>query len=110
MLAATLFHMRTGKIVDRRDFFWEDLPEFLSETLNEQADEADTAGAPSFAVSSQTGAPTRSAGGVERMGPARITDEANPTLDPNPTISAPALSDSAAIPVIQHASITELGG
>jgi excinuclease ABC subunit C len=29
--------MRGGKIVDRRDFFWEDLPEFLSETLNELA-------------------------------------------------------------------------
>ncbi len=110
MLAVNLFHMRNGKIVDRRDFFWEDLPEFLSETLNEQADEADTAGAPSFAVSSQTGAPTRSAGGVERMGSARITDEANPTLEPNPTISAPEVSDSEAIPVIQHASITELGG
>ncbi len=29
MLAVNLFHMRGGKIVDRRDFFWEDLPEFL---------------------------------------------------------------------------------
>lgn len=28
MLAVNLFHMRGGKIVDRRDFFWEDLPEF----------------------------------------------------------------------------------
>jgi excinuclease ABC subunit C len=36
MLAVNLFHMRGGKIVDRRDFFWEDLPEFLSETLNDQ--------------------------------------------------------------------------
>jgi excinuclease ABC subunit C len=35
MLAVNLFHMRGGKIVDRRDFFWEELPEFLSETLNE---------------------------------------------------------------------------
>ena len=26
MLAVNLFHMRGGKIVDRRDFFWEDLP------------------------------------------------------------------------------------
>ncbi|HZY62500.1 MAG TPA: excinuclease ABC subunit UvrC, partial [Edaphobacter sp.] len=31
MLAVNLFHMRNGKIVDRRDFFWEDLPEFLQE-------------------------------------------------------------------------------
>jgi len=28
-LAVNLFHMRNGKIVDRREFFWEDLPEFL---------------------------------------------------------------------------------
>src|SRR6185312_12234358 len=34
MLAVDLFHMRHGKIVDRRDFFWEYLPEFLSEMLN----------------------------------------------------------------------------
>ncbi len=26
-LAVNLFHMRSGKIVDRREFFWEDLPE-----------------------------------------------------------------------------------
>lgn len=28
MLAANLFHVRGGRIVDRREFFWEDLPEF----------------------------------------------------------------------------------
>jgi excinuclease ABC subunit C len=28
MLAVNLFHMRAGKIVDRRDLFWEELPEF----------------------------------------------------------------------------------
>jgi excinuclease ABC subunit C len=28
--AAQLFHMRSGKIVDRREFFWEDLPESVS--------------------------------------------------------------------------------
>ena len=42
MLAVNLFHMRGGKIVDRRDFFWEELPEFLSETLNESVDESAT--------------------------------------------------------------------
>ena len=45
MLAVNLFHMRGGKIVDRRDFFWEDLPDltaFLGESLNESAaDQAD---------------------------------------------------------------------
>ncbi len=29
MLAVNLFHMRGGKIVDRREFFWEELPEML---------------------------------------------------------------------------------
>jgi excinuclease ABC subunit C len=29
MIAVNLFHMRGGKIVDRREFFWEDLPEFV---------------------------------------------------------------------------------
>ncbi len=28
MLAVNLFHVRAGKIVDRREFFWEDIPEY----------------------------------------------------------------------------------
>ncbi len=31
MLAVNLFHMRGGKMVDRREFFWEDLPEFTTD-------------------------------------------------------------------------------
>jgi excinuclease ABC subunit C len=31
MLAVNLFHMRGGRVVDRREFFWEDLPEFEGE-------------------------------------------------------------------------------
>src|ERR1022692_2163624 len=31
-LAVNLFHMRAGKIVDRREFFWEDLPDVLEAT------------------------------------------------------------------------------
>ncbi|HKH99025.1 MAG TPA: excinuclease ABC subunit UvrC [Candidatus Sulfotelmatobacter sp.] len=30
MMAVNLFHMRGGKMVDRREFFWEDLPELAS--------------------------------------------------------------------------------
>jgi excinuclease ABC subunit C len=41
MLAVNLFHMRSGKIVDRRDFFWEDLPESLLDTLTEIVSETD---------------------------------------------------------------------
>ena len=33
MLAVNLFHMRGGKIVDRREFFWEDLPEFGTDAV-----------------------------------------------------------------------------
>jgi excinuclease ABC subunit C len=39
MLAVNLFHMRSGKIVDRRDMFWEDLPEFEDETSASLAEE-----------------------------------------------------------------------
>ena len=28
MLAVNLFHVRGGRVLDRREFFWEDLPEF----------------------------------------------------------------------------------
>ena len=35
-LAVNLFHVRAGKIVDRREFFWEDLPELLEAADREQ--------------------------------------------------------------------------
>jgi excinuclease ABC subunit C len=41
MLAVNLFHMRSGKIVDRRDFFWEDLPESLLDAVTEAIAEVD---------------------------------------------------------------------
>jgi excinuclease ABC subunit C len=41
MLAVNLFHMRSGKIVDRRDFFWEDLPESLLDAVTEAVAEVD---------------------------------------------------------------------
>ena len=39
MLAVNLFHMRGGKIVDRRDLFWEDLPE-LPQVEDDHAESA----------------------------------------------------------------------
>ena len=38
-LAVNLFHMRAGKIVDRREFFWEDLPDLLEP---DESDETQT--------------------------------------------------------------------
>jgi excinuclease ABC subunit C len=42
MLAVNLFHMRGGKIVDRREMFWEELPELAAMDLAQvDADEAE---------------------------------------------------------------------
>src|SRR5581483_6270526 len=59
-LAVNLFHMRNGKIVDRREFFWEDLPELME----------------SLALERATGADEESAGGGD--GPGGRDDEFNP--------------------------------
>jgi excinuclease ABC subunit C len=45
-LAVNLFHVRAGKIVDRREFFWDDLPDLLESTLSDSSDPAETSGAP----------------------------------------------------------------
>ncbi|MGD0735301.1 MAG: excinuclease ABC subunit UvrC [Terracidiphilus sp.] len=36
-LAVNLFHVRAGKIVDRREFFWDDLPDLLESPVIEDA-------------------------------------------------------------------------
>ncbi len=41
MLAVNLFHMRGGRVLDRREFFWEDLPEF--ENLADQGTDKNVA-------------------------------------------------------------------
>jgi excinuclease ABC subunit C len=37
-LAVNLFHIRNGKIVDRREMFWEELPEFLEASAEGESD------------------------------------------------------------------------
>ena len=44
-LAVNLFHVRSGKIVDRREFFWEDLPDLLEPTKEELPDTSQMLGA-----------------------------------------------------------------
>jgi excinuclease ABC subunit C len=77
MLAVNLFHMRAGKIVDRRDLFWEDLPELEDIHLvhDEQADE-DT-----LSISEST------------------TNDltADITLEPNPATPAPEIAADSEI-------------
>jgi len=41
-LAVNLFHVREGKIVDRREFFWEDLPELFETIAAASRDEANS--------------------------------------------------------------------
>ena len=51
MLAVNLFHMRAGKIVDRRDMFWVDLPELdLADTLNNEDTESELEPDPAVAA------------------------------------------------------------
>jgi excinuclease ABC subunit C len=60
MLAVNLFHMRGGKMVDRREFFWEDLPEFATAETGPSTDDVGTTapGDPS-----EQGSPVHLAGG-----------------------------------------------
>ncbi len=57
MLAVNLFHMRGGKMVDRREFFWEELPEFGVAT--------DDVGTAALGRPGEPGSPAHSAGGEE---------------------------------------------
>jgi excinuclease ABC subunit C len=45
-LAVNLFHVRAGKIVDRREFFWDDLPELLEIAEPEGAEEGESVETP----------------------------------------------------------------
>jgi excinuclease ABC subunit C len=58
-LAVNLFHVRAGKIVDRREFFWDDLPDLLETPASEFPEEADAPGVETkdtgFGVSKGTG-------------------------------------------------------
>jgi len=47
-LAVNLFHVRAGKIVDRREFFWEDMPELLEAVATEDSNPSQEMGASSF--------------------------------------------------------------
>ena len=55
-LAVNLFHMRAGKIVDRREFFWDELPELIDaeDDIASEASEPESAGAPSLSTVSSS--------------------------------------------------------
>jgi excinuclease ABC subunit C len=76
-LAVNLFHVRAGKIVDRREFFWEDLPALLETAAQEESNPPQELGAPSFPRSS-----------AERVG----NHESPPASHESPFHAAPVLS------------------
>ncbi len=78
MLAVNLFHMRGGKMVDRREFFWEDLPEFA---LVEDLDVSSVA---------ESGSPEQNEGGF------RSSVEGNDSLELS-TLGRSGPSDEKAI-------------
>src|ERR1039458_3627537 len=97
MLAVNLFHMRGGKIVDRRDFFWEDLPDLITDSLDEEGE-----------ASSR---PERS--GVERpphSAPAAIHEQEDsevlPCLDPDPAHTFPEITADSPI-AEEHSALTD---
>jgi excinuclease ABC subunit C len=84
MLAVNLFHMRAGKIVDRRDLFWEDLPEFVDEPLNEN----------------------EPAGSNDNPCAEPETEEVLPCLEPDPSRSAPEIDADSAVSE-EHSILSE---
>ncbi len=50
MLAVNLFHMRGGRVLDRREFFWEDLPQLTIEPVGTAAPSASSGQAPGCRV------------------------------------------------------------
>ncbi len=116
MLAVNLFHMRSGKMVDRRDFFWEDLPDLqtsFGESLNEGEPPASTPAAEDCdsdlpeVTDALADSTTREAGA-----PAALEPEEIPCLEPEPTQTAPQYDQSASEPAanrvpIQRSALTE---
>jgi excinuclease ABC subunit C len=72
MLAVNLFHMRTGKMVDRREFFWEELPDF---GVDDPETSTNHVGADALVRPGEQSSPANSDGGAH--GP-----EADPDLAP----------------------------
>jgi hypothetical protein len=75
MLAVNLFHMRGGKMVDRREFFWEDLPEFSSSMETEAA--TDHVGADALADPERS----RKVRPGEKSSPAQLAGDRNGSSD-----------------------------
>jgi excinuclease ABC subunit C len=106
MLAVNLFHMRGGKMVDRREFFWEDLPEFAeAESLTNRSNHSIGSNpsachpeAPSFCA--EEPALSLSKGSVQPAGsstPAEGVDATDHSIDPSARKQRGPQDDKAAV-------------
>jgi excinuclease ABC subunit C len=92
MLAVNLFHMRHGKIVDRRDFFWEDLPDLAEFALDPTEPEPETT---DLEPDPNTPAPEiTDSSPISNLQPSVLADAAEALL-PTPYSLLPAFSPSA---------------
>jgi excinuclease ABC subunit C len=103
MLAVNLFHMRGGKIVDRRDFFWEDLPDFIDESLNEASEPATEPGAPEAGAPFMTASSSWVGSGATEPCAEPETEEVLPCLDPDPTRPFPEIHEAS--PIAEESSV-----
>ena len=84
MLAVNLFHMRGGKMVDRREFFWEDLPEFAeSPEVEPSTEHVETATEYVETATENVGTAALGCPG-EQSSPAQLADPVH-TLEANPS-------------------------
>src|SRR5579864_1977460 len=68
MLAVNLFHMRGGRVVDRREFFWEDLPEFTTDGVETAAPAENHVGTAAPGGPGEQGSPAHLADGATGHG------------------------------------------
>ncbi len=93
MLAVNLFHMRGGRVVDRREFFWEDLPEFAdSESLS-------TDSVPSACHPERSEGSMQSAGSVTSV---RVDDTADNSIGPSARKERAPQDDNAVVSAAFH--------
>jgi excinuclease ABC subunit C len=72
MLAVNLFHMRGGRVLDRREFFWEDLPELETTVVERREDTVSSGAEHSFNSENDTSATHAVPPESERFDPARF--------------------------------------
>jgi excinuclease ABC subunit C len=87
MLAVNLFHMRGGKMVDRREFFWEDLPEFATDHVPMDRPQIDYVGTTAPGHPSEESLPGHLVGGdIEdggKTGQASLGEDSRGGLSPH---------------------------